>query len=164
MTKLIAALSTAALALSLAGPAAAQVAGVYSGTAADGSGLSFTVGTDSNTNLPAIISASISFTAACKGTTTPLQNGWGYNPNADISGRKVTYNYDFDYLSNAVSLTFSADGQTATGTIASISPTLTPVGPKPTKALFCSSKKQSLSLTLQPATAKVTPQPRAVLY
>jgi hypothetical protein len=163
MTRFVQACSAASLAIALAGPAAAQVAGVYSGTAADGSGLSFTVGTDPNNSSPAIVGASISFSAPCRGTTSTLQTGWGFNPNADISNRKVTYNYDFDYLSNAVSLTFSADGQTATGFIASISPTLSPVGPKPTKALYCASRRQALSLTLQPA-AKAMPQPRAVLY
>jgi hypothetical protein len=163
MTKLLQASAAACLAIALAQPAAAQVAGTYSGTAADGSGLSFTVGTDPNNGALAIIGASISFSAPCKGTTSSLQTGWGFNPNADISNNKVTYNYDFDYLSNAVTLTFSADGQSATGTIASISPTLAPVGTKPTKALFCDSKKQALSLTLQPA-AKALPQPRAVLY
>ena len=163
MTKLLQACAAAALAVTLAQPAAAQVAGTYSGTAADGSGLSFTVGTDSNTCLPAIIGASISFSAPCKKSTTVLQTGWGYNPNADISNGKVTYNYDFTYLTNAVSLTFSTDGQSATGTIASISPTLDPVGAKPKKALFCSSPKQALSVTLQ-TTAKAMPAPRAVLY
>jgi len=41
------------------------------------------------------------------------------------------------------------DGQSATGTILSISPTLAPVSDKPKTALICTSPKQSLSVTLQ---------------
>jgi hypothetical protein len=52
-----------------------------------------------------------------------------------------------------VSLKFSADGQSATGTVTSVSPTLYPATGRPITSLFCTSPKQALSLTLQPADA-----------
>ena len=164
MTRFSTHTAAAALLLALAQPAAAQVAGVYTGTAADGSGVTFTVGTDPNTGALAVISVGIGFSAPCKNNTFVLQTGWGYNPNADISNGKVSWNYDFNYLSSAISLNFAGNGQSATGTITSISPTLYTVGPKPKKALFCSSPKQSLTVTLQTTAKAAPPVPRAVIY
>jgi hypothetical protein len=158
MTKLIAALSTAALALSLAGPAAAQVAGTYTGTSADGSGLTFVVATDPNTGALAVTSAIVFYSAPCKGSTTVLDTGWGYGLTADVTSRAVTNDTSGSYFDINFSLKFAPDGQSATGTIASISPDLDPSTTPPTKALFCESKKQKLTLTLQPASgAHITP-------
>jgi hypothetical protein len=50
-----------------------------------------------------------------------------------------------------MALDFASDGQSATGTVLSTSPTLFPVGPKPTHPLICTSPKQNLAVTLQPS-------------
>jgi hypothetical protein len=157
MKSLFSACGGALLAAALATPAAAQVAGVYTGTAADGSGITFTVSTDPNNNDLALTSAGIGFSAPCKNSTYVFNNGWGFGLTADIVNRKVTYQAIDNYFVFDFSLTFASDGQTATGTITSYSPTLTALTDKPTKALFCVSPKQTLSLTLQPPTVRVNP-------
>jgi len=152
MTRLVIA---AALVAALASPAAAQVAGTYSGTTADGNNVSFTVGTDPNTGNLALTSASVSISALCSdGSTFNTGWGFGFSPLPDISHHKVTSDGGGPYLTTDFSLTFSADGQSATGTIYEAVPTLTPVGPKPKKALFCSSAQQSMGLTLQSGSDK----------
>jgi hypothetical protein len=157
MKSLINACGGAILAAALATPAAAQVAGTYAGTTADGVGLSFVVGTDSNNGDLALTSAGINFTAPCKNSTYVLNTGWGFGLTADIVHHKVSYVAIDNYFVFTFSLDFSSDGQSATGTITSVSPTLTPVSNKPKKALFCESPKQGMTLTLQPPTARVSP-------
>jgi hypothetical protein len=79
-----------------------------------------------------------------------LNTGWGFGLNSDIKDRRVAITSNDNYYAFTITLDFASDGQSATGTIASTSPTLTPVGPKPTHALICKSPKQDLTLTLQP--------------
>jgi hypothetical protein len=147
MTKFMQACAAACVTMALAGPAAAQIAGTYNGTSADGSGVQFTVGTDSNTGGPAITGALIFFSAPCRNSTTTLQTGWGYGMNADITNRRVTNETSGSYFDITYSLIFSTDGQSATGKILSISPDLDPSTAPPKKALFCVSPRQTLSLT-----------------
>lgn len=147
----------ALLAAALATPAAAQVAGTYAGTSADGVGIQFVVSTDSSNGDLALTSASIGFSAPCKKSTYVLNTGWGFGLTADIVNRRVSYVAIDNYFVFTFNLTFSSDGQSATGSITSVSPTVTPVSNKPKKALFCESPKQGMTLTLQPPTAKVSP-------
>jgi hypothetical protein len=155
MKSFITACGGALLAAALATPAAAQTAGTYNGTSADGSGLSFVVGTDSGTGKPAVTNATIFFTAPCKGSSYVLGTGWGFGLTADINKGKVKYTAIDNYFVISFDLVFSGD--TATGTIKSISPTLTPVSAKPKKALICTSPTQSLSVSLQTDSARVSP-------
>jgi hypothetical protein len=148
---IINACGAAIIAAALATPAIAQVEGTYVGTSADGNGLTFIVGTDPNTGDLAVTSASIFFTAPCKNSTYVLNTGWGFGLNSDIKFRRVAISSNDNYFAFAITLDFASDGQSATGTITSTSPTLTPVGPRPTHALICTSPKQELALTLQPA-------------
>ena len=78
----------------------------------------------------------------------------------DIEKGAVHLYVDDNYFSFNVTLAFSADGQSATGTIISVGPTLYKVGRNPGRALICTSPLQALSLTLQPAAspAKVNQQ------
>jgi hypothetical protein len=147
--------------LSIASPAAAQVAGTYSGTSADGSGITFVVSTDASTGNLALTSASIGYSAPCKGESFTSTGGWGFGLTSDIVKGRVTsntYNSFFDFF---VKLSFSRDGQSATGTIATIVPTLYTTTAKATRALFCEAPTQALSLTLQPATAAAKPSGNA---
>jgi hypothetical protein len=148
---IINACGAAIIAAALATPAIAQVEGTYEGTSADGNGLTFVVGTDPNTGDLAVTSASVFFTAPCKNSTYVLNTGWGFGPTSDIKNRRASIISDDNYFSFKITLDFASDGQSATGTITSTSPTLTPVGPRPTHALICTSPKQALALTLQPA-------------
>jgi hypothetical protein len=139
----------AIIAAAIATPAIAQVEGTYGGTSADGNGLTFVVGTDPSTGNLAVTSATIFFTAPCKNSTYVLNTGWGFGLTADIKDGKVSITSNGNYFSFHIGLDFASDGQSATGEIVSTSPTLTPVGPKPTHALICTSPKQDLTLTLQ---------------
>jgi hypothetical protein len=139
-------------------PAAAQVAGTYSGTTADGNGVSFTVATDPNTGLLAVTGAGIGFSDMCRDGST-LNTGWGYGLNQDIVARKVSNTTAGSYFTITFNLTFAPNGQSATGRIASFSPTLNPVGPHPTSALYCKSPMQSMSVTLQPPMASLFKPP-----
>jgi len=157
MKSLFTACGGALLAAALATPAAAQVAGVYAGTSTDGVGIQFTVSTDSNNGDLALTSAGIGFSAPCKHSTYVFNSGWGFGLTADIVNKKVSYVAIDNYFVFTFNLTFSSDGQSATGEITSVAPTLTPVSNKPKKALICESPKQGMTLTLQPPSAKVSP-------
>jgi hypothetical protein len=150
MKRIINATGAAIIAAAIATPAMAQVAGTYAGTSADGNGLTFVVGTDPNTGDLAVTSASIFFSAPCKNSTYVLNTGWGFGLNSDIATNgRVTISSNDNYFTFEIHLDFASDGQSATGTIVSTSPTLDPVGPRPTHALICTSPKQALTLTLQ---------------
>jgi hypothetical protein len=119
--------------------------------------VSYVVSTDTATGNLALTSASIGYNAPCKGEAVSAGGGWGFGLTADIVKHKVTeitYGSDFNFF---VKLTFAPDGQTATGTIESIVQTLYPTSTKATKSLFCEAPTQTLSLTLQPATAAKKP-------
>jgi hypothetical protein len=142
--------AAAIIAAMLATPAAAQEAGTYTGTSADGQGLTFVVGQDSGTGNLAITSAGISFSAPCRNSTVVLNQDWGTGLLQDIIHRKTgKFSLTDAYFTFTLQIDFSADGQSATGTIKTFSPTLDPIGSAPTKALFCESPEQTLSLTLQ---------------
>jgi len=138
----------------------AQTAGYYKGTSADGSGLEFQVATDMATGLLAVTNATVFFSAPCKGVVTTLNTGWGYGLFADITNRKVSNSTTTSYFDISFNLVFSADGQTAQGSIVSISPDLytIPGATKASRALFCTSPKQKLSLTYS-ATQVAHPMP-----
>jgi hypothetical protein len=141
------------MAASLAKPAAAQEVGVYAGTSADGQDISFTVADDPNNGELELVSAGINFSAPCKNSTYVLNSNWGFGLSSDITNGKVSFVNQDNYFKFTVKLTFSADGQSATGFITSVSPTLYPATGTPTHSLFCTSPRQALSLTLQPADA-----------
>jgi len=147
-------LATAVVAAATATPAAAQVPGTYAGTTADGEGVSFVVSTDPNTGAYALTSASINFAAPCKNQDYTLYTGWGFGLEADIVDRKVLATPSDNYYYFTINLTFSTDGQSANGSLSSITPTLYNAtgGAKPNTTAFCESPKQALALTLQPAT------------
>jgi hypothetical protein len=150
----------AAAAAAIALPAAAQVVGNYFGTTADGNSISFTVATDENTGLLTIVQGGISFSALCNDGST-FNSGWGYGVDApDIVNRKVKYVQTYPYFVFTADVKFSADGQSATGTFMSVSPELAPSGPKPKRALFCTSASQSFGVSLDAPGAKhpVLPQ------
>lgn len=150
-------LATAALAAAFATPAAAQIAGTYTGTSADGQAVTVYVGTDPYTSQTAIIGAGIYFVAHCKGNTgTVLTSGIGYDPNEDLVGNQVTVNFDTSNIASTFTLTFNDSTSSATGFIETAAPDLYPSGIKPKKALFCVSKKQSVNLTYQ-GPARVPP-------
>jgi hypothetical protein len=148
-------LTAAAFAVAIAGPAAAQVAGTYAGTSADGSPVSFTVSLDNNNEL-AVTGDSVDFSTNCKGGGNN-DGGWGWGTDSVIAKGKAAGNLEFPYATIIWTLKFSTDGQSATGTVSTVVPTLAPVGAKPKKAQICKSAKQAMTLTLQSGDAHAAP-------
>jgi len=135
--------------LAAAGPAMAQVAGTYTGTAKDGSPVSFTVTTDTSTGSLAITSVSIDYTAPCKNETYTLYSGIGYGPTADITNGAVSSTIDYPNIYVTFSLKFAKNGQTATGLEEVIAPALYSTTALPARAIFCESARQAMSVSLQ---------------
>ena len=155
MNRIINVCGAAIIAFALATPAAAvDVAlGTYNGTSADGNSLSIVVAADPKDGDPELTYLGLNLTAPCKPTDLDytLQTGWGFDASIDIpkSGR-IKISTPFSYITVEANLVFAADGSVS-GTITSYEPVLYPVGPKPTRALFCTSPEQTLSLTLESA-------------
>ncbi len=150
--------------LATAHPALAQVAGTYSGTARDGSTVNFTVSTDPATGVLAVTSVGINFTAPCKGATYTLNSGIGYGLTADITGGTVSSTTYYPNIYVVFSLKFAKNGKTATGAEEVISPSLYTANTPPVKALFCESKNQFMSVSLQPAASRPAAAPSSYVY
>jgi hypothetical protein len=142
MKSMIIVFGTAVLAATLAAPASAQVAGVYTGTTANGEYVTFTVSTDPTTGNLAVAGGELDVTARCKDS----MYGAG-----DIVDGQFAFSTYANAIVASVTLDFASDGQSATGTSKTIVPTLWPVDPNPIRGLICSTGTQSLSVTLQPA-------------
>jgi hypothetical protein len=137
---------SALCAIVLSAPGSAQTAGTYTGTSADGQTVSFTVGTDSDSNL-AVTGASIGFAAPCKGGTAPtLYSGWGFSADAVIANHKTTMTAPDPFFYIVADMHFS--GSSVTGKIITIAPYLDPGKTPPNKADFCESPAQAFSATL----------------
>ena len=154
MKSMIIVCGTAVLAATLAAPASAQVAGVYTGTTANGEYVTFTVSTDPTTGNLAVAGGELDVVARCKDSMYVYDSGWAFD-NPAGAGDIIDGQFAFSTYANAivasVTLDFASDGQSATGTSKTIVPTLWPVDPNPIRGLICSTGTQSLSVTLQPA-------------
>jgi hypothetical protein len=145
----------------------AQQVGTYSGTTADGNGLSFTVGIDSNNGAYEFTGAGIGFTAYCKRSNYYLNEGWSFGLGQDIvsGNNNVVVNanqYNYFYIN--YNLTFT-DNSTITGKVTSDTAVFEPGNP-PTKADFCKApKNQTFTATFQGAgVQKAPPAGAAVNY
>lgn len=151
-------LLTAACALSCAmvfsSGANAQKAGTYTGTSADGQFLDFTVGTDTNTDSIAVLEAGINFDAACKGAYPDLMQTWGLGFTTDIVKRKAAMLFPGQDIYVVANATFSADGNTMTGTVTTRVVGFAPATGAPNKAEFCESARQAFTATLSSDASK----------
>ena len=142
----------AALLAGFAGAAHAQQAGTYSGTAADGSSLSFTVAADPNTGALQVASANISFSDTCNPGSFTFQSSWGLGGSGpDFTGATGTYATNVAGYFDVISA-FKFSGTTMSGTIENVAVNFVPASGTglPKKAAFCKSPKQSFRATLQP--------------
>lgn len=136
-------------AMAWTGTALAVTAGTYSGTAADGSSVSFTVGKDSGGKL-AVISAYMGFNAKCKGAIpSTFSTGWGFDTDAVIKNDSASFVYgnggaDYFY----VPLSFSFSGTSVTGKESFQTAILVSSTKAPGAAEFCYSASQAYSATL----------------
>jgi hypothetical protein len=148
----------------VASPALAQVAGTYSGTAKDGSNVAFTVTTDAATGKLAVTSASVNFTAPCRGFSYTLYQGEGYGLTADITDGAVSNTTYYPNFYIYFSLKFAKNGKTATGLEQVIAPALYTAKTPPARSLFCESPKQSMSVSLQTSAARPPVAPKTYVY
>lgn len=135
--------------------AQAQQAGVYSGTAADGSPVSFTIGTDPQTGALQVQSTFISVTDLCNPNGSTFSTAWGLGGDGtDLTGATGKYTYSFSYFYVTATLKFV--GSTLTGNILNATPILVPPmagAGEPRKAAYCYGKKQTYTATLGAAAA-----------
>lgn len=138
----------------LASAASAQALGNYSGTQANGAGISMTVTTDSATGKPEITSFGVSITANCKPSGS-INTGWGIGPNVDFSSTgtaKFVFGNGYPYLYLNVALSVDANNN-VTGTITEATPSFASYTTKPSRAIFCSVPKQSFTMSYTGAAA-----------
>ncbi len=137
------------LCMALSTPAAAQVAGNYIGHTLDGEYVQFNVSPQSGTNALWVHDATIYIQAQCEKSRSTVSWGENYGVGATIVNGKANANTSFSpYFNIKFDLKFSADGQTASGSIRSIIPALDLKHIPATRALFCVSARQSFMVTL----------------
>ena len=149
-----------AVVLLSAGTAAAQMAGVYSGTSADGNTVSFTVSTDSSGVL-AVTSANVFFSAQCNFGGPVLTEGEGFGLDAQISGGRASSVFSFPQFYIDLTFAFYPNGQMARGTVTTVASALEPAADRPTKSYTCTSPRQAMTLTYQSNPASVAPSSAA---
>jgi len=104
----------AAAALALLGPAThAQVAGVYNGTTSDGLQMQITIADDGSGGL--VFSGDVfQWNMTCPSGRS-LFGWWGVGQYTPVTGRTLTVETDLDFLYEKVTMKFSTDSQTVTG-------------------------------------------------
>jgi len=161
-----AALAAAAFALgtlSCLAPAAAQKAGNYVATMADGSTLVLNVtGTSPNFTLQ---SANANFNANCNKTGNTVSEGWGFTVNQPIVGGVANFISRNDYYYVAVTATWISDFKVK-GTMQARTATFNPVNDPPNSAQYCAQAKQNYlgKYEAAPQGQKIAPGTAAVAY
>jgi hypothetical protein len=131
----------------------AQKAGTYTGKAADGSPISFTVGTDGYGKL-AVTGATFTFTAKCNGVTpSSFSATWGFSGfDAEIKNQKAGVTFQKGggyYVYGGMSFDFATSP--VSGTTLSRTAILVTSTTAPSKAEFCYSAVQAFTATLSPS-------------
>ena len=151
--------------LMLAAPAGAQQVGTYAGRSADGELVQFKVGPQNHSTTLAVREAAVLIDAKCEysklaavgevlyAVGAPIQNG------VVSAERAVAPAFDI-----RIDLTFSADGQSATGSIRSILPGLDVRKRADERALYCVSPDQTMQVTLQKAGVRPPTPTGRVIY
>ncbi|HWA92244.1 MAG TPA: hypothetical protein VG889_19555 [Rhizomicrobium sp.] len=133
-----------------AGSAQAQKVGTYSGTADDGTFISFSVDKNGTAGAFRFVNGDVNFQAQCTHPVRTANEGWGFFLGQDIVDGSNDFHSGNDYYDTRGSMHFTGP-KTIKGTITSVTAVFTPNGDPPTKAQFCKSAKQAFTLTLQTA-------------
>jgi hypothetical protein len=155
----------AALCVLASGPVQAQVAGVYTGYSADGELVQLKVAALKTTGRLGIREAAVFVDAPCDYRTIDAVGGIVYGVGEEIrhgvvrAERAEAAAFDIRF-----SLTFAADGRSATGSIRSIIPGLDATRLGAEQALFCLSPDQPLQVSLMMPGAEPPPLPGRILY
>lgn len=140
---------TAALLLS-AGAAQAQKVGTYSGTADDGTFISFSVDKNGTAGAFRFVNGDVNFQAQCTHPARVASEGWGFFVGQDIVDGNNPFHSGNDYYDTRGSMHFTGPN-TIKGTITSYTAVFVPGNDPPAKAQFCKSAKQNFVLTFQAA-------------
>ena len=152
MTKLSHTLAAATLAL-LGATAQAQVAGVYNGTTSDGLSMQITIADDGSGGL--VFAGDVfQWNMTCVKSGTTYFGWWGVGQYTPVTGRTLTVENDIPYLYEKVTMKFSTDSQTVTGSFVGDEPIYIDVTTSK-KVENCAGKKVTYSATLSaPAAAR----------
>ena len=152
MAKLQNTLVVAALAL-FGATAQAQVAGVYNGTTSDGLSMQITIADDGSGGL--VFSGDVfQWNMNCAKSGTTYFGWWGVGQYTPVTGRTLSVETDIPYLYEKVTMKFSTDSQTVTGSFVGDEPIYIDVTTSK-KVENCAGKKVTFTATLAPATAAV---------
>ena len=142
----------AALAL-CTGAAQAQKVGTYSGTAEDGTFISFSVDKNGTGGTFRFVNGDVNFQAACTNPARTASEGWGFFLGQDIVGGANAFHSGNDYYDTRGTMHF-VGSNTINGNITSYTAVFVPGNDPPKKAQFCKSDKQTFTLHFQTAPAK----------
>jgi hypothetical protein len=138
--------------LSLSTTAAAQVVGAYVGHSRDGQSVRFNVSEQEGTTSLWVHDATVFIEARCERSHTFVTWGEAYGVGQDIvDGRVAAERALSPYFNIKFKLRFSPGGETATGVIRSVIPALDLRHVPATRALYCVSPWQTLTVALAPA-------------
>jgi hypothetical protein len=153
-------LVAAAAVICMAGTAQAQKVGTYSGTAEDGTFISFSV--DKPGASFRFVNGDVNFQAACTHPARIASEGWGFFLGQDIVAGSNPFHSGNDYYDTRGSMHF-VNNNTIKGTITSYTAVFVPGNDPPKKAQFCVSAKQNFTLTFQTAPGRHQQPTAAVL-
>jgi hypothetical protein len=148
ISKLICPCALALFLAGFAGTASAQKVGTYSGTADDGTFISFTVDKDGATFR--FTNGDVNFQAECANPSRVANEGWGFFLGQDIVAGVNDFHSGNDYYDTRGSMHFVND-KTIKGTVTSYTAVFVPGDDPPKKAQFCKSAKQGFTLKFQAA-------------
>jgi hypothetical protein len=137
-------------ALALAGAAHAQVAGSYVGQTSEGNGITITVADDGAGGL-VYTGTSTAWTMNCTSGDTK-GTAWGTGAYTELTGKKLTVTNAYDFLYEKITLKWSADNQTVTGTFLGDEPMYIDISTSK-KVEECTGSKLTFTATLQAADA-----------
>ncbi|MBV9992424.1 MAG: hypothetical protein JOZ72_14175 [Alphaproteobacteria bacterium] len=135
----------AAATILVAGTAQAQKVGTYSGTAADGTYISFTVDKNGTAGAFRFANGDVNFEAQCTHPSRVASEGWGFFVGQDIVAGANPFHSGNDYYDTAGSMHF-VNNNTLAGTITSVTAVFVPGSTPPVNAQFCKSAKQAFTL------------------
>jgi len=147
---------SALISIALIAAAQAQKVGTYSGTAADGTFISFSV-TESG-GIFSFANGDVNFQAQCTHPSRVASEGWGFFLGQQIVPGTNDFHSGNDYYDTRGSMHF-VNNKVIKGTITSVTAVFVPGADPPKNAQFCKSAKQTFTLNFQtaPTLAPVRP-------
>lgn len=152
------ALAVTALALFAAAAAQAQVIGTYTGSTSGGGQAQIVVGLD-GAGVLAVTGDNFNWTMNCR-TGDQQSTAWGVGLDVPLTGKKATVLTELPFLWEKITMKFSADSQTVTGTFQGDEPMYVDIS-ESKKVEECTGDKMTFTATLDAqAPADIKPELR----